>query len=127
MFEKTTQSIRVVATPRFVSEQSDPARHLYFFSYQMSITNLRSSEVTLLSRYWLIRDALGHVEEVEGKGVVGLTPKIAPGETFEYTSFCPLPTPTGSMQGAYFMKTAEDLELKIEIPLFILSDPGHYH
>ncbi len=122
-----SHSIKIEVQPAFVPEQSDPKRSLYLFSYCVRITNHGSEEVQVLSRHWIISDALGHVEEVEGPGVVGLQPIIKPNESFEYCSFCPLTTPTGHMRGTYTICTKSGEELKIKIPFFILSEPNHFH
>jgi ApaG protein len=126
-YEKETEKIRVIVRPKFLPEESDPARSLYFFSYHIRITNERGSRVQLLSRQWTICDAQGGVEEVEGPGVVGLTPVIETGKTFEYSSFCPLRTPTGSMRGHFHMVGAAGEKIKVEVPTFILSEPTQYH
>lgn len=127
MFEATTRQIRVAVDPIYVREESDPRRDYYFFAYTVRITNDGAEPVQLLSRRWVITDATGHVEEVEGPGVVGLQPTVKPGETFQYQSFCPLPTPTGSMEGVYIMVTGKGEKLDVEIPKFVLAEPSQYH
>jgi len=127
MFESTTGKIKVQVDPSYIREQSDPAQNHYFFAYKVRITNEGEKPVQLMRRHWVIKDAFGQREEVEGDGVVGLQPLLKPGEVFEYSSFCPLPTPTGSMQGTYLMKSSSGEEIKVEIPMFILSEPNHYH
>ncbi len=127
MFEKITQSVQVVVDPTYVAEESDPRRSKYFFEYRVKITNQRSTKVQLISREWIITNAEGKIEKVEGEGVVGLQPVIEAGQTFEYSSFCPLTTPQGRMQGCYHMVTSNGENLKIEIPEFILSEPRLYH
>ena len=127
MFEKVTESVQVVVHPSYVAEQSDPLRSRYFFAYQVTITNQRSAAIQLLSRIWIITDGHGHVEEVEGPGVVGLKPVIEPGKTFQYSSFCPLTTPTGKMRGIYRMTSKDGQNFSVDIPEFILCEPGQYH
>lgn len=127
MFESITSDIRVEVHPAYVREQSNPSQDHYFFSYTVRIHNQSDRQVQLLARHWLIMDAYGEVQEVRGPGVVGLQPTLRPGEIFEYSSFCPLPTPTGSMRGTYFMVDTKGEQLEIEIPQFLLSEPDHYH
>lgn len=127
MFESITHNIRVRVTPRYVPEQSDPSRPLYFFAYQVEIENQADFPAQLLARHWVIQDGQGRTQEVNGDGVVGLQPIIAPGECFQYASFCPLSTPTGSMRGHYVMKLINGEEVEAEIPLFILAEPSHFH
>lgn len=127
MFEKSSNKIKVEVHPQYVKEQSDPTRGIYYFSYRVTITNMGEDSVQLLRRHWIIVDGSGHVEEVEGSGVVGLQPVILPGQVFEYSSFCPLPTPTGTMKGSYFMSMENGSELQVEIPLFVLCEPSYYH
>jgi ApaG protein len=83
--------------------------------------------VQLLSRHWVITDGYGQIEEVRGPGVIGEQPVLRPGEFFEYSSFCPLATPTGSMRGTYRMIDDAGVELEIVIPDFLLAEPGHFH
>lgn len=127
MFEAMTQKIRVQVHPAYVRDQSDPSQNYYFFSYTVRISNESEGEVRLVSRHWKIKDAYGEMEEVVGDGVVGVQPTLKPGDVFEYSSFCPLATPTGSMQGSYTMVAAGGEQILVEIPLFILSEPNHYH
>ena len=94
-----------------------------FFSYHISIHNESKHTFQLLSRYWKIRDAFGRIEEVEGPGVVGKQPYLAPKESFEYTSFCPLPTEFGVMEGAYVMQNEKGDEIRVPIAPFQLVAP----
>lgn len=127
MFEAVTQNIRVEVRPAYVHGQSDPANGYYFFSYHVRIHNEGDRPIQLISRHWIITDADGGVEEVRGPGVVGLQPTLGPGEMFEYSSFCPLATPTGRMQGTYQMVDSRGQNIDVTIPAFILSEPNHYH
>jgi len=127
MYQATTQDIKIEVEPSYVPEQSDPARSHYFFSYKVRISNHGSDTVQLVSRHWIITDGFGQTEEVIGPGVVGQTPTLKPGDAFEYSSFCPLHTPTGSMQGTYVMQGTKGGEFSVTIPMFILCEPNHYH
>lgn len=126
MFEAVTHNIRVEVRPEYVQEESDPSQSFYFFVYYIKIENQGAKKIKLLSRHWIITDAYGKVEEVKGDGVVGLQPELQPGDVFEYSSYCPLPTPTGYMEGTYLMK-AEDTDLEVKIPRFVLCEPNSYH
>jgi ApaG protein len=121
--EATTKGVRVQVEPTYLPERSDPFRELWFFAYRIRISNRGDEVVQLQSRHWIITDANGHVEEVVGPGVVGETPTLRPGESFEYTSFCPLKTPFGTMHGSYQMTTDDGDILEVEIPQFELSEP----
>lgn len=127
MFQATTHDIRIEVEPAYIDEQSNPAQNYYFFSYKVRIHNQSAREVQLVSRHWIIADAFGKTEEVEGPGVIGKQPLIQPGDFFEYSSFCPLATPTGSMKGTYQMIDGSGTQFDVEIPKFFLSEPRHYH
>lgn len=127
MYEAVTENIRIEVLPAYEREQSHPLANYFFFSYRVRIHNQTEKTLKLLSRHWIITDAFGKVEEVKGPGVIGMQPTLKPGEMFEYSSFCPLPTPTGSMQGSYLMVDAAGGQLEVKIPQFILSEPNHYH
>jgi ApaG protein len=127
MFQAVTKNIKIEVEPSFVQDQSDPQQAYYFFSYRVRITNESQGTVQLISRHWIITDGFGQVEEVVGPGVIGQQPTLKPSESFEYTSFCPLATPTGSMQGKYVMVDPKGAEIEVEIPLFILAEPNQYH
>ena len=124
MSDMTTMGIRVLVTPSYLPESSAPERGAYLFSYRIRITNQGDGVVRLLRRHWTITDGNGHVEEVEGAGVVGETPVLRPGASFEYTSFCPLHTPIGSMHGSYQMVTAGGARFDAEIAPFSLAVPS---
>ena len=104
-------------------ERSNPGQSQYFFAYHIRIANEGDHAVQLLSRHWVITDALGQVEEVRGPGVVGEQPVLAPGDSFEYSSACPLETPFGSMAGSYRMVTEHGDSFDAEIAPFQLSQP----
>jgi ApaG protein len=118
-----TRGILVEVDSSFVPERSEPMRRMWFFAYRIRIANQGEEVVQLISRHWIITDAHGEVEEVSGPGVVGEQPVLAPGEAFEYTSFCPLPTPFGSMRGSYQLVTRDGETFDIEIAPFELSQP----
>lgn len=101
--ETVTRGVRVHVEARFSPNHSDPKKREWFFLYTIQIKNEASTTVQLVNRHWVITDAHGHVEEVRGPGVVGKQPVLKSGESFEYTSGCPLKTPFGSMRGSYEM------------------------
>lgn len=103
--------------------RSDPAQNQWFFLYTIRLTNEGRDTVQLISRHWIITDAMGQSEEVRGKGVVGKQPVLEPGESFEYTSGCALKTPFGSMRGTYQMVTNAREDFEIEIPSFTMTEP----
>jgi len=119
----TTRNVRVSVQARHAPDHSDPARRLWFFVYDVEIENQGEQTVQLLTRHWRITDAHGAVEEVRGPGVVGERPVLGPGETFRYSSGCPLKTPFGSMQGSYQMTTERGDVFDVAIPPFALRDP----
>ena len=119
-YSAVTEKIEIQVVPNYSVEQSSPTTSRFMFTYHITVINNSSKTYQLLSRYWIIRDGLKNEEEVQGPGVVGEQPIIAPGERFEYTSFCPLPTPTGSMRGHYVLKSEKGRTIKAAIPLFFL-------
>ncbi|MCL4767334.1 MAG: Co2+/Mg2+ efflux protein ApaG [Hyphomicrobiaceae bacterium] len=123
MYETVTRGIRVRVTPAYMEDQSTPEENYFFWMYTVVIENAGSDPVQLRSRIWQITDADGHTEEVRGPGVVGQTPVIPPGETFTYTSGCPLRTPQGIMVGAYQMVNAQGDSFSVAIPAFSLDSP----
>jgi ApaG protein len=126
MYERVTRGIKVAVRPAFLDDQSDPDERRYLWSYTVTIENTGYETVQLLSRYWHITDAEGHVQEVRGPGVVGAQPVLAPGQTFQYTSGCPLPTASGAMEGRYMMRAASGEDFEAQIPGFVLESP-HEH
>jgi len=123
MYKAVTRGISVTVTPRYMPEESSPDDGRYFFAYTMEIINTSLERVQLKARYWKIVDGLGQVQEVRGAGVVGEQPVLGPGESYSYTSGCPLPTPNGTMQGSYIMETADGQTFEAEIPAFSLDIP----
>jgi len=124
MSEITTRGIRIQVESTYVEERSDPKESYYFFAYHVVISNDGSEAAQLISREWVITDSDGNVERVQGAGVVGETPLLEPGTAFEYTSFCPLRTSMGSMQGGYMMRLASGETFRAEIAPFTLAVPG---
>ena len=123
MSDTTTRGVRVEVQSSYVPERSAPRDSRYFFAYKIRISNRSEETVQLLSRHWVITDGDGKVEHVRGPGVVGEQPVLEPGESFEYTSFCPLPTPIGSMHGTYQMVTPGGSSFDAEIAPFSLAVP----
>jgi ApaG protein len=121
--DTTTRGVRVQVQSVFVPERSAPREGHYFFAYRVRISNEGEETVQLVSREWVITDAEGRVESVNGPGVVGEQPLLAPGEAFEYTSFCPLPTAIGSMHGRYRMVSASGESFDAVIAPFPLAVP----
>ncbi|MDX1593548.1 MAG: Co2+/Mg2+ efflux protein ApaG [Gammaproteobacteria bacterium] len=114
----------IASRVRYLPEQSDPAESRFAFAYTITIRNAGEVTATLLRRHWLITDADGHEETVDGDGVIGHQPTLAPGEVFEYTSGAVLRTPVGSMQGHYAMSAEDGTEFRAPIPVFGLTVPG---
>ena len=127
MSEATTRGVHVRVRAQFVPERSSPDDDAYFFAYHIVITNNGDVTARLVSRHWIITDGTGQVQEVRGEGVVGEQPILAPGESFEYTSACPLKTPVGSMHGTYQMVTANGERFDARIAPFTLAFPIAIH
>lgn len=125
--EALTNGVRVTVEARYSDAHSSPASSRWFFLYTIQITNEGDTTVQLLNRHWTIIDGTGHTEEVHGPGVVGEQPVLEPGQAFEYTSGCPLPTPFGSMAGIFDMARADGTEFEAEVALFQLMQPGSIH
>jgi ApaG protein len=119
----TTRGIRVEVESVFVPERSDPAEKRWFFAYKIRIANEGSETAQLISRHWIITDGDGDAEEVRGPGVVGKQPTLGPGQSFEYSSACPLATSFGTMHGTYQMVTEGGEQFDIEIAPFALAEP----
>jgi len=123
MYEAVTKSIRVRVTPDYLEDQSSPDESHYFWAYTVEIFNDGAETVQLRSRYWSITDANGLTEEVRGSGVVGETPTLEPGDSFSYTSGCPLSTSSGIMLGSYQMSKDNGEMFSVDIPAFSLDSP----
>jgi ApaG protein len=124
MSDTKTRGIRVQVRSQYLPERSSPRDGQYLFAYHIRIANEGDETAQLVSREWIISDADGRVERVQGPGVVGETPVLSPGEAFEYTSFCPLKTPVGSMHGTYQMVTASGDRFDAVISPFTLAIPN---
>ena len=127
MYREITQGIEVEVEPQYLVDQSDPTHSQYVFSYHVTITNRGQTEVQLLSRHWKITDGDGITHEVKGQGVIGQQPKLKPSEKHEYSSFCPLPTPTGNMRGTYQFANHLGAQFDVKLPLFFLRDLRGLH
>lgn len=123
MYRSTTRNIEVAVRPFYLPDRSDPAESRYVWGYRVTIANNSDTPVQLLARYWRITDGLGRVEEVRGPGVVGEQPELGPGDSFQYTSGCPLRTPSGFMVGTYTMRSGEGEFFDVAIPAFSLDLP----
>jgi len=121
--EATTRGIRVRVQSAYIPDRSQPDQQQWFFAYNVRISNEGTETAQLLSRHWIITDADGRVEEVRGPGVVGEQPVLEPGESFEYTSGCPLRTAFGTMHGTYQMVTPGGERFDAEIAAFSLGEP----
>lgn len=124
MSDATTRGVRIQVRSAYVPDRSSPDDRFFFFAYRVRITNTGDVPVKLISRHWVITDGGGRVEEVKGPGVVGEQPLLTHGQTFEYTSACPLSTPVGSMHGTYQMLSAEGELFDAEIAPFTLARPN---
>jgi len=127
MSEAVTEGIRIRVKPEFWPERSVPEKGQWAFTYTVTITNTGTRTATLVSRYWVITDANGRVEEVRGEGVVGKTPRLEPGMSFEYTSWAMLRTPFGSMRGSYLMRRVEGGNFEAKIAEFPLTQRNALH
>ena len=122
--DTTTRGIRVQVRTAYLPQRSSPRESEYLFMYTIRISNVGSETAQLISREWIITNAEGEVERVKGPGVVGEQPVLPPGGSFEYTSYCPLKTPVGSMQGTYQMVTASGERFDAIIAPFTLAVPN---
>lgn len=125
--EAVTNNVRVEVESQYAPEHSQPFQEQWFFYYTVKITNEGDDTVQLISRHWIITDGTGHTEEVRGPGVVGEQPVLAPGESFQYTSGCPLRTSTGVMHGTYQMTGEDGTSFDVEIAPFALHEPYTVH
>ena len=123
MYQRITRGIKIVVRPQYLEGQSKPEEGHFVWAYTVTIENHGRETVTLRTRYWKITDAHGRVQEVRGAGVVGEQPTLKPGDSFQYTSGCPLPTASGFMTGAYQMQLAGGEFINVEIPPFSLDSP----
>ncbi|MDP1606913.1 MAG: Co2+/Mg2+ efflux protein ApaG [Rhodocyclaceae bacterium] len=127
MADAKKHEITIDVLTQYLPEQSDPEAGRYFFIYTISVTNSGTVAVQLIARHWIITDAAGKVDEVRGLGVVGHQPLLKPGESFEYTSGCPLATPVGTMRGSYQMVAEDGTRFEAPISEFVLAMPRTLH
>lgn len=120
-YSLTTAQITVTVRPMYLDGKSDFFQNRFVFAYFIKISNDSLEEVQLLRRKWIITDAFGNVEHVEGAGVVGQVPVILPSESYEYNSFCVLKSFEGTMEGKYLMQKSNGERFYIDIPLFHLK------
>ena len=125
--EAVTNNVRVEVESKYAPEYSEPFQRQWRFLYTIRITNEGDERVKLISRHWIITDATGHIDEVEGEGVVGEQPSLGPGESFQYTSWCNLTTSSGVMKGTYQMVSRGGDHFDVEIAPFALQEPYTVH
>ncbi|MEM5500010.1 MULTISPECIES: Co2+/Mg2+ efflux protein ApaG [Ahrensia] len=124
MYRQTTHGIEITVRPEFLEEESAREQLRWFWAYTVIIANHSERTVQLESRYWRITNAAGEVEEVSGLGVIGEQPVLGPGDSFQYTSGCPLNTASGTMFGHFIMRLNDGNSLVAKIPPFSLDLPG---
>ena len=127
MSEQKKYDIEVRSAPQFIADQSNPEDDHYVFAYTITIRNTGTVAAQLISRHWIITDADDQEQEVRGLGVVGHQPLLQPGESFEYTSGCALPTPVGTMRGSYQLVAEDGTHFNADIPEFTLAIPRVLH
>lgn len=120
----TTEGIRVQAAAQYLANDSRPEQRQFVYGYRIQITNTGNSRAKLKSRYWRILDADNNLQEVRGPGVIGKFPDLAPGESFEYCSGCPLTTKWGTMEGSYTFQREDGTDFTVAIGRFFLA-PGN--
>jgi len=125
--DNESHKISVEVTPNYIAEQSHPDQGHYVFSYTVTIINDGSKPARLLTRHWVITDAMGETQEVKGDGVVGEQPYLKPGEGFQYTSGTMMKTPNGTMAGSYQMISDDGFHFDADIPEFYLLAPSTLH
>jgi ApaG protein len=123
MYQSITESIRITVEPEFLEGHTKPDEDKFVWAYTITVENLGSETVTLLTRHWIITDGLGRRQDVKGDGVVGEQPTLKPGQKFSYTSGCPLTTPSGMMVGSYGMVSSAGRPFEVAIPAFSLDSP----
>ena len=124
MYSETTRAITVTVRPFYLEQHSSPDANRYVWAYHVKIENGGGETVQLRNRHWRITDSLGRLQEVRGPGVVGEQPVLKPGASFEYTSSCPLSTPSGFMVGDYEMETRDGENFLVRVPAFSLDLPA---
>lgn len=120
-FVEISHDISVEVKPIYLQQESNPVKGKHVFAYFITIRNMGEQPVQLLRRHWEIKDSIGEQHEVNGEGVIGQQPTIAPGGEHSYNSFCVLKSYKGSMRGFYLMKREDGRKIKVKIPEFLLS------
>ena len=123
VYEQTTEAISVSVEPVYLDDHTAPDENHYVWAYHVRIENNGPKTVQLMTRHWRITDSMGHVQEIQGDGVIGEQPVLTPGRSFEYTSGTPLSTPSGIMVGTYQMETETGDRFDVNIPAFSLDSP----
>ncbi|HLQ36331.1 MAG TPA: Co2+/Mg2+ efflux protein ApaG [Planctomycetota bacterium] len=118
--DQLTEGVRIHAAAQFLPQESDPSSSRFVFAYKITMTNEGERTARLLSRHWIILDSENRRDEVRGPGVVGEYPKLAPGESYSYVSYCPLPTTWGTMEGTYTFERDEGQRFQVRIGRFFL-------
>ncbi len=127
MYRAITRNIEITVRPQFLENQSLPEQQKFVWAYTITVANLGNEIVQLLTRHWVITDANGMSQDVRGPGVVGETPTLKPSDSFQYSSGCPLSTPSGMMSGSYGMVTSTGQHFDVEIPAFSLDSRHDKH
>ncbi len=122
-YEQATDGISVWVQPRYSLANSDPEDGTFVFSYDVVVRNEGETSAQLLFRHWYIHDASGEDTEVDGEGVVGEQPMLAPGDSHEYQSYCVLRSPVGYMEGYYTFVRPDGERFRVEVPRFELNGP----
>jgi len=118
--DTTTEGIRIHAAAEFLPQESEPHNKRYVFGYKITMTNVDAPAAKLVSRHWVIVDSEGRREEVRGRGVVGEYPKLAPGESYSYMSYCPIATTWGTMEGSYTFERDDGTRVQVAVGRFFL-------
>ena len=122
-YERETDGIRVRVQPNFSLAQSRPAEREYVFTYDVELVNEGEQDARLLYRFWKIHDSVGEDSEVDGEGVIGQQPRLIPGGSHEYRSYCVLRSPLGYMEGHYTFERTDGSRFRVAIPRFDLAAP----
>ena len=122
-YKKTTEGIRVVVRPSFSLPHSEPADGKFVFTYLVQMENQSAEAAQLLFRHWYIHDSEGEDSELEGEGVLGEQPSLAPGKSHVYESFCVLQSPVGFMEGYYTFVRPNGERFRVNVPRFDLRAP----
>lgn len=122
-YSETTENIQIEVSPSYVKERSNPEQKQYFYAYKIKITNHSDKGIKVIHRHWKIKDGNGKAYDVQGSGVIGEQPMIAPNDSYEYTSFCPLHSPFGNMRGKYQVMDEFGNRFWVSVPLFFFRPP----